>query len=98
MPQFYRRPTLDMTPDGQFVGPRPAPRWVGRVAAWAILIAAMAVAIAVGAFAFWVVLMLIPVAIIAGLVAWLALRFQLWRVRRSVGGERGPFRPPGSAL
>lgn len=87
-----------MTPDGQFVGPRPT-RWTGRVAAWAILVAAMAVAIAVGAFAFWVMLTLIPVAIIAGLVAWIALRFQLWRAgRRSVGGERGPFRPPGSAL
>jgi ABC-type xylose transport system permease subunit len=74
-------PLLDLTADGQFR--RPArPPWAARVAGWALLVALLAGGLAGAAVAFWLALMLIPVAIIAGLVAYGAFRFHLWRNSR----------------
>ena len=39
----------------------------------------------------WFALVLIPVAIVAALIAWLAFRYQLWRTGRSV--NRNVWRP-----
>ncbi len=71
-------PLLDLTPDGEFRQPV-RPPWATRVAAWALVVAVIAGGLAVAAVAFWLALMLIPIAIVAGLVAYLAFRFQLWR-------------------
>jgi high-affinity Fe2+/Pb2+ permease len=97
MPDFRRKPVLDMTPDGQFVGPSPRPAWMVRLIAGAVLVAVAAGCIAIAALAFWVALALIPIAIVAGLVAWAGLRFQLWRARRGMGRNRAMFRS-GSPL
>lgn len=97
MSDFRRKPVLDMTPDGQFVGPPPRPTWMTRLIAGAVLLAVAAGCVAVAALTFWVALALIPVAIVAGLVAWGAFRFQLWRMRKQMGRNRAVFRP-GSPL
>jgi len=76
-------PELDMLPDGT-IRPRQPPIAV-RVFRWALIIALLAAALAVAALALWFALLLIPVAIGAGLIAWLAFRYQLWRAGRSPG-------------
>ncbi len=81
---------LDMTPDGKF---RQPPRMaIGtRIIAGAVIVAVLAAALGIAAFALWIALMLIPVAIAAALVAYLTFRFRVWQARRragSVGGER----------
>lgn len=73
-------PELDMLPDGSFRQPV-RPPILTRIFLWAVVVAAIAGALAVAAFALWLVLILLPVALIAGAIAWLALRFQLWRTR-----------------
>jgi fatty acid desaturase len=70
-------PELDLLPDGSFRPRRPPV--ATRIFAWAIVIAVVAAGLAVAAFALWLALILIPVVLVAGLVAWLAFRFQLWR-------------------
>jgi hypothetical protein len=74
-------PELDMLPDGSF-RPRQPPI-AARIFRWAVVIALLAAALVVAALALWFALLLIPVAIGAGLIAWLAFRYQLWRAGRS---------------
>ncbi|MDA8050435.1 MAG: hypothetical protein M0002_10570 [Rhodospirillales bacterium] len=77
----HEPPLLDLTPEGEFR--RPArPPWAMRLAGWAIVVALIAGGLAVAAVFFWLALLLIPVAIVAALLAYGALRFQLWRNRR----------------
>jgi hypothetical protein len=75
---------IDMTPDGDFVSPRPRP--AGGLAVTlglsAAIVAAVAGAIVVAALLLWVASIMIPVALVAGVVAYAAFRFQMWRVRR----------------
>lgn len=72
-----------MTPAGEFREPasngrRKTPFGV-RLGRTAIIVAFMAAGLAVAALALWFALILIPVAFAAGLVAWAAFRFHLWR-------------------
>ena len=81
-------PTLDMTPDGQF---RRAPGRRGlpimqRIFLGAVVVAAIAGGFALSALAFWLALFLLPVALVAGLVAWGMLK--MMSSGRSVGGQR----------
>jgi 4-hydroxybenzoate polyprenyltransferase len=81
-------PELDLLPDGSF-RPRRAPV-ASRIFAWAIVIAAAAAALAVAAFALWFALILIPVVLVAALIAWLAFRYQMWRA--GTQGQRDSWR------
>jgi len=83
-------PPLDMTLDGQFREPPVAPvaTRVGRVA---LLVAALAAAGAVGLLALWFALVLIPVALGAGLIAYGVLRYQQWRGQAPFLRWRGRF-------
>jgi fatty acid desaturase len=88
----HRAPELDMLPDGTFRQPA-RPPVATRVFFWAVLIASVAGALALAAFALWIAVIILPVALGAAAVAWLAFRFQLWRAggsfdRRPV--DRGP--------
>ena len=85
------RRDLDMTPDGQFRGPAPG-RLPERIFRAAIVVAIIAGGLGLAALAFWFALLLIPVAIGAGLLAWAALRWRIWREQRSFRGQRDPFR------
>ncbi len=75
-----------MTIDGRFQGPA-RPSWPVRLGVAAVIVAVVAGGIAAALLALWLALILIPVAIVAGLVAWAALRFQLWRAGRSAGSQ-----------
>ncbi len=70
-------PELDLLPDGSFRPRRPPV--TSRIFAWAVVIAVVAAAMAVAALALWFALILIPVVLVAGLIAWLAFRYQIWR-------------------
>lgn len=84
---------LDMTLEGDFVSPPAAPV-AGRVMAVAVLVAVLAGALALAALLLYLALALIPVVVGAGLIAYGAFRWQLWRARRaSLGGQRDLFRP-----
>lgn len=89
-----RPPQIDMTPDGRFRDP-PAVPLATRIARTAIVVAALAGVVAVLILMLWFALALIPIAIGAGLVAWAAIRFQLWRMRRATAssGARSVWRP-----
>ncbi len=76
---------IDMTPDGQFRSPPPAPV-SGKLLRLAIVVAAVAT---LGAFAFlalWIALVLIPIAFGAALLAYGTIRYRIWRARQSRGG------------
>ena len=75
-----RPPEIELLPDGSYRARRPP--IAARVFAWAVVIAVAAGALAVAAFALWFALILIPVVVAAALIAWLALRYQLWRARQ----------------
>ncbi len=70
-------PQLDLLPDGSYRPRRPPV--AARIFAWAIVVAVLAAALAVAALALWFALILIPVVVVAGLIAWLAFRYQVWR-------------------
>ena len=77
-----------MTLDGQFTGRADAISPPAKVAVVALVLALVAGGLAIAALALWFALMLIPIAAAAGLIGWGAMRFQIWRARRSLGRER----------
>ena len=84
-------PQLDMLPDGSFRHPA-RPPILTRIFLCALVIACVAGGLAVAAFALWLLLILVPVALLAGAVAWLAFRFQLWRARNTAMQQRDLWR------
>jgi nitrogen fixation-related uncharacterized protein len=75
-------PTLDMTPEGEFRTPPRAP-WSVKLLRYAIVVAVLAGMLAVAALMLWAVLILIPVAIGAALVAYGLFRWRVWKARRA---------------
>jgi hypothetical protein len=87
-----RPPELDMTIEGEFVSPPRAPV-TSRILMWAVVIAILAGALSLAAFALWLALLILPVAVGAAIVAWAILRYRLWRAQRTVGQQRGVWHP-----
>ncbi len=81
-----------MNLDGEFVSP-PQPPIVSKILLWAIVVAVLAGAFAMAAFALWLALMILPIALGAGLIAWGLYRFQVWRAGKSLSGQRDLRRP-----
>jgi hypothetical protein len=84
-------PILDMTPEGGFREPAPAPKgWLDRllmrVGGAALLLAVAAAGLVVVALAFVLLGLLLPVAIVAGLLAFVTLWWRLRRLRARGGG------------
>ncbi len=75
--------TLDMTPDGEFVAQAAAPPWALKLGLAATFVALVAGGLVVAALLLWFLSIMIPVALVAGLVAYAGFRFQIWRTRRS---------------
>ena len=88
-PRAVPEPVLDMTLEGGFRAPRPRPRWMLRIGVVAALVALAGLGLIGAALAVWLVATLIPVVLVAGLIAWVALRVQLWRTRRGRDVVRG---------
>jgi hypothetical protein len=84
-----------MTPDGEFRMP-PRPPLLKRILVWALLVAVIAGSFAMAAVALWLALIILPIAILAALLAWGIYRYQVWRNGVSGGaGSRGVFRDGG---
>lgn len=90
----HRPPILDMTPEGEFRDPAPSSRrsWLdralARVGGLALLLAVIAGGLVVVALAMLLLGLLLPLAVGAGLVAFVTL---WWRARRlRGGGAAGP--------
>jgi hypothetical protein len=56
-----------------------------------VVVAVIAGVVAVAALALWLAVLLIPVMIIAGAIAYGAFRWRMWKLGRSAGGQ---LRPP----
>ena len=85
----YTPPTLDMRLDGSFNAP---PR-TGVPLSFKLMLGGIVVALAAGAIAFavlavWVLSMVLPVLIVAGLFAWGMMRFRRWQAMRAMSGSR----------
>ena len=84
-------PILDMTPEGGFREPTPAPtgwldRALARVGGAALLLALAAGGLVVVALAFVLLGLLLPIAICAALVAFVTIWWRLRRLRARDGG------------
>ncbi len=85
------KPILDMSPDGQFRDPAPAP-FAEKLFRTAVAVAVVGGMLAVAALALWFALFLIPVVFVAALVAYGLFRWRLWRSGRPfTPGSFGPF-------
>ncbi len=91
MVEYRRQITLDLTRDGQFVRRARLPI-VTRIAIAAVLVAMIAGGLAFGALVLGLALTLLPIAAIALVVAYVGVRFEVWR-RRPGRFQRDVFRP-----
>ncbi|MBV9250970.1 MAG: hypothetical protein JO227_17200 [Acetobacteraceae bacterium] len=87
-------PVLDMLPNGTFREPV-RPSLATRIFIWAVVVAVIAGSLAAAAVALWIALLLIPVALAAAVVAWLAFRFQAWRAGRAAASATRDTGPAG---
>jgi uncharacterized membrane protein len=82
---------IAMTLEGEFLSPPYArPPLGARLMLWAIVAMVLAVTALIVAVTFWFVLMILPLLLAAGLIAYLAFRYQMWRAGRSFTIRRGP--------
>ncbi|HEY0183879.1 MAG TPA: hypothetical protein VGC09_13815 [Rhodopila sp.] len=81
-----------MTIDGEFVSPRTVPLST-RIFMWAIVVAVIAGALSIAAFALWLALLILPVALGAAVVAWAVFRYRIWRIQRSMATQQNVWRP-----
>jgi hypothetical protein len=88
----HRPPDLDMNLQGEFTEP-PRPALVPRIMLWAIVVAVLAGALAIAAFALWLAMLVLPIAAGAAVIAYGLFRFQSWRAGKSLGGKRDLWRP-----
>ncbi len=79
---------IEMTVEGDFVSPPPGakPTLGTRVLVWVAAFAAIAVSCVVAVFALWLLAFLIPVALVAAMIAYGIFRFQVWRNGGSIQG------------
>lgn len=87
-----RPPDLDINLRGEFVEP-PRPPIASRIMLWAIVVAVLAGALSIAAVALWLAMIILPVAVGAGVVAYGLYRFQAWRTGASISGQRNLWRP-----
>ena len=81
-----------MTVNGEFVSPPAAPL-TSRILMWAVVVALIAGALSFAAFALWLALIILPVALGAAAVAWGLFRYRVWRAQRAGVPQRNIFRP-----
>ena len=85
-------PTLDMTLNGDFrTPPRTGVPLSFKLMVGGILVALAAGTIAFAALALWVLSMVLPVLVVAGLFAWGMVRFRRWQATRARSGSRSLY-------
>ena len=82
-----------MTLEGEFVAPPTAPL-SSRILVWAVLVAVIAGGLTLAFVALWIAMLVLPVAVGAGVVAYLLFRYKMWRAQQSLQGQRGVWAPP----
>ena len=85
-------PELEMNLQGEFVASRKPPIST-RILLWAVVIAAVAGALCIAAFALWIAVMILPVALGAAAIAWIMWRYRVWRAQKAMAGQRGIWQP-----
>ena len=88
---------FDMTLDGRVLPPRQGVPLAAKLGGIALLVAVLAGAIGIAAIALWLAMVIVPVAVVAGAVAYGAFCFQMWRNRGSVRFGARPPQPWGGA-
>ena len=79
-----RPPTLDMRLDGSFrTPPRTTVPLSFKLMMGGLLVAVLSGAVAFAALAMWVLAMVLPVLVVAGLFAWGMLHFRRWQARHT---------------
>ena len=75
---------IDLTPDGEFLSGQTLPQssFGNQVLRVALVVACLAIVGVMAAFAFWVFVTLIPIAIGAGVLAYGIIRYRMWQARR----------------
>ncbi len=83
-------PVIDMAPDGTFRTKPPGMRapLSFKLLLGATIVAVLAGAAAVAALALWIAALLLPVAVIAVVVAWGTYQYRVWRRRGASGAGR----------
>lgn len=86
-------PVIDMAPDGTFRTKPPGMRapLSFKLLLGATIVAVLAGAAAVAALALWIAALLLPVVVIAAVVAWGAYKYRAWRRRGAAGGARSVY-------
>ncbi len=88
-------PIIEMRIDGSFPPPR-GPSLPMKIAGIALAVATLAGSLALAALVLWLVLwavlILVPLALLGGVVAWAAYRYQVWKRGDLFGGPRDVFR------
>jgi hypothetical protein len=76
---------IDMTLEGDFVAPPPGslPPVGARLMVWAVVATMVAISVLIVALTLWFLVMILPLILGAGLIAYIAFRYQLWRSGRS---------------
>ena len=87
-----RPPIIDMRPDGSFQAPPSSVLLSTKVALVAIAVAVVGGGLAIAALAIWFISLILPAVVIAAGVAYAALKFRGWTLRRGPGrGLPGRF-------
>lgn len=81
-----------MTLEGEFVSPPKLPV-TSRILVWAVIVAVITGALSIAAFALWLALLILPVALGAAVIAWAMFQYRVWRAQRSFSSQRNVWRP-----
>jgi uncharacterized membrane protein YdbT with pleckstrin-like domain len=79
--------TIEMDPNGSLQ----RASLMNRLVFWAVVVAVVAGAALFAALAFWLAMILIPVAVGAAIVAWALMRFRLWQAGRNLRRPGAPW-------
>ena len=73
---------IEMNLNGEFISSptRPRPPVSARLMAWAIIASVISLAVLIVAVTFWFVVMILPLVLGAAAVAYIAYRYQKWRL------------------
>jgi len=88
-----RPPTIDMLPDGTFRTTYQGLPFSTKLMIGGAIVAALAGSVVIGMLALWLVTMLIPVVMVAALIAYVVYRVKRWRSGGQPEFRNGPLTP-----